>query len=137
MAREVVRTAERRGPAGNRLAGPSRAGYGRPVRPCTAFDRFRRRLRSLEVAGLRLVRGSDGSREVFDLRADPQQTTDLSGRPGPLAAEAARLSERLDRFVAQGGGPRPLPAGEAPADAGFGELPEATAEQLRELGYLR
>ena len=102
------------------------------------FAPFRRRLRSVEVEGVRLVESSDGQRELYDLRRDPGESVDRADQPA-MAARAERLGALLRNFVEEGGGDPPLPA----PDSGpslrrdFGELDAATEQQLRELGYLQ
>jgi arylsulfatase A-like enzyme len=97
-----------------------------------------RRLRSIEMDGLRLIWSSDGRHELFDLAEDPDEQRNLRGEP-QVAETEQRLRARLDAFVESGGGPRPLPD-EAqrlskPVGA-FEDLDPVSAEMLRELGYL-
>ena len=97
-----------------------------------------RRLRSIEMDGLRLIWSSDGRHQLFDLAADPDERRNLHGEPR-LAEREQRLRARLDTFVKSGGGPRPLPdeAQRLATPVGaFEDLDPVSAERLRELGYL-
>jgi arylsulfatase A-like enzyme len=97
-----------------------------------------RRLRSIELDGLRFIWASDGRHELFDLADDPDERRNLYGEPR-LAERERRLRARLDAFVARGGGPRPLPdAAQRPdgPEGAFEDLDPVSAELLRELGYL-
>jgi arylsulfatase A-like enzyme len=97
-----------------------------------------RRLRSIELDGLRLIWSSDGRHELFDLSADPDERRNLHGEPG-FAERERRLLARLDAFVASAGGPRPLPDAarrRTPPEGAFEDLDPVSAELLRELGYL-
>jgi arylsulfatase A-like enzyme len=99
---------------------------------------YLRRLRSVEVDGLRYIWSSDGRDELYDVAADPAELRNLRGDPRFAEAEA-RLRDRLDAFVAAAGGPRPLPAGAVTPDelgGAFEDLDPESAELLRELGYL-
>ena len=101
------------------------------------LGRYLRRLRSIESGGLRLIWSSDGAHELYDLVADPTETRNLAGDPR-FAARERKLRAGLEAFVAQSGGPRPLPGkarrlGE-PRGA-FKDLDSESAELLRGLGY--
>ena len=89
------------------------------------FDRFDRRLRSLQRGRLKLIRSDRGELELYDLERDPGETRDLAGQPD-YAADLERLAAELDAWSlshAVTGGPRP-------------QLDEETASALRALGYL-
>ena len=104
----------------------------------SALEPHLRRLRSVEHGGLRLIWGSDGQHELFDLRGDPREVVDLAGSP-ERADREARLHELLEEFVERGGGPRPLPKQAqrlAPAEGSFGGHDPEMIERLRELGYV-
>ncbi len=104
-----------------------------------ALQPYLRRLRSVEIDGMRLIWSSDGRHELFDLRSDPHELRNLAANRA-AAARRERLHGLLREYVARGGGPRPLPPqAEAPAplSGAFGDLDPETLEQLRELGYLR
>ena len=97
-----------------------------------------RRLRSIEMDGLRLIWSSDGRHELFELAEDPDERRNLHGEPR-LAEREQRLRARLDAFVENGGGPRPLPDEAqrlAEPVGAFEDLDPVSAEMLRELGYL-
>ncbi len=102
------------------------------------FARFRRRLRSVESGGLRLVASSRGGDELFDLARDPGERENLAGDPRWAQSEV-RLRGSLDAFVA--GARRRLPP-EPGVDAplpqrSFGDVDAHTLRRLRELGYVR
>jgi arylsulfatase A-like enzyme len=97
-----------------------------------------RRLRSIETDGLRLIWSSDGRHELFELAEDPDERRNLHGEPR-LAEREHALHGRLAAFVESAGGPRPLPdPAQRPAEleGAFEDLDPASAELLRELGYL-
>jgi arylsulfatase A-like enzyme len=99
---------------------------------------YLRRLRSIEMDGLRFIWSSDGRHELFDLADDPDERRNLHGDPR-LAERERRLHGRLDAFVDSVGGPRPLPDEAqrlAEPVGAFEDLDPASAEMLRELGYL-
>jgi len=103
-----------------------------------ALEPYLRRLRSIEMDGLRLIWGSDGRQELFDLAEDPDEQRNLHGEPR-LADREQRLRARLDALVASGGGSPPLPD-EAQLLAeplgAFEGLDPVSEQMLRELGYL-
>jgi hypothetical protein len=95
-------------------------------------------LRSITVDDMKLIWASDGRHELYDLARDPQERHDLIGDPDHEETRNALL-ERLEAFVAENGGPTPLPAWDpahpkrAPGEA---DLDPETVRQLEELGYL-
>ncbi len=98
---------------------------GREAGP--ALARFDRTLRALVRGSWKLVGGSDGRNELYDLAADPGETHDLAGQGH---GEEQALAEQLRDWVssldsAQGGG-------------GEGALhtDEQSRERLRALGYI-
>jgi arylsulfatase A-like enzyme len=102
------------------------------------LGRYLRRLRSIESDDLRLIWSSDGAHELYDLAADPAEMRNLAADPR-FAARERELRTRLEAFVAESGGPRPLPDGVsrlAPPRGVFEDLDPESAELLRELGYL-
>jgi arylsulfatase A-like enzyme len=109
-----------------------------PVIHREALEPHLRRLRSIEMDGLRLIWSSDGRHELFDLAEAQEERRNLNGEPR-LAAREQRLHARLDAFVASGVGPRPLPdetQRRAGPEGAFEDLDPVSVEQLRELGYL-
>jgi arylsulfatase A-like enzyme len=92
------------------------------------FDtaRYRRDLLALSAGSFKLIEGSDGRRELYDLARDPGETADLAqqeaARAGELSGLQACFREGLARREA---------AGDAPA------LDEEMHEELRSLGYIR
>jgi arylsulfatase A-like enzyme len=93
-----------------------------------------RQLRSVELGGVRLIWGSDGRHELYDLRADPAEKINRFGAP-ELAKEQQHLLELIAE-VAEGAPTgaqgvdldRPLPA--------FENLEPEEREMLRALGYV-
>ena len=57
---------------------------------------FDRSLRAIRTEEHKLIRGSDGTTELYDLAADPDETTDVSSQR-PVLVE--RLSESLDEWL--------------------------------------
>jgi arylsulfatase A-like enzyme len=103
-----------------------------------ALRPFMRRLRAVEAEGMRLICGSDGQRELYDVVADPGETRNLlaSGSDHPATA---RLTALLDEFVRRGAEIRPLPP---PPDHTEAAPPITDDDQellrrLRSLGYIR
>ena len=75
---------------------------------------------------------------ILHLIEGPEERTNLHGGPG-LAGRESALGDRRAAFVARAGGPRPLPeVAKRPAEleGAFEDLDPASAELLRELGYL-
>ena len=105
--------------------------------PVTAFrdwavpaslDHFKRRLRAVRSHDLKLIVGSDGSRELYDVARDSLELENLIGRD-EYAAESMRLQALLqDRFRACQEDPT---VESAPI-----ELDERTLQELRSLGYI-
>lgn len=89
------------------------------------FERFDRRLKSIQVGSLKLIASERGELELYDLAADPEESTNLANdRP----ADAERLRAQLLDMV---GGWEPRTAAPPP------ELDEQTRRQLRGLGYIK
>jgi arylsulfatase A-like enzyme len=101
-------------------------------------ESWRRRLRSLRRGDMKLIWASDGRHELYDLAADPDESTNLVDDPAHAAVRDALLA-RLDAFVADNGGETPLPSWDPdhvdPHPDGERLDPE-TVQQLKELGYL-
>ena len=112
-----------------------------PDAPVVHRDRlgpYLRRLRSIESDRLRLIWSSDGAHELYDLAVDPAETRNLTGDPR-FAMRERGLRAGLEAFVAESGGPRPLPEGarrQGEPRGAFKDLDSESAEMLRELGYL-
>jgi arylsulfatase A-like enzyme len=90
--------------------------------PGLDLSRLERGLRSArDGADLKLIAGTDGSEELFDLRADPGETRNVaSERPG----DVERLREHLPRWD-------PAPVAPEPD-----QLQNEIEDRLRSLGYL-
>ena len=85
---------------------------------------YHRRLRAVRTAEHKFVRGSDGSRYLYDLTVDPGETDDLSEvRP----ARAAELEATLDRWLSNS---------DRADVSGSVTVSESTQDRLAELGYL-
>lgn len=98
---------------------------------------YLRRTRSITAGGMKLVWGSDGRSELYDLRDDPDEVVDIIDSPGH--SEIARaLTERLTDLVDGHYRARPDTLHElgAKSDEPNQQLNEATREALRSLGYL-
>jgi arylsulfatase A-like enzyme len=94
---------------------------------------YRRRIKSLTSGDMKLIHGSDGRDELYDLRRDPGELTNIIDSPEEAATVRgleARLSELVERWGSQ------RSAGEPEAGAPDAKLDEATKEALRSLGYL-
>ncbi len=87
-------------------------------------ERFDRQLRSIRTPTEKLIRGSDGRHEFYDVAADPGERTDLgSSRPGALATLERMLDDWLEGF-------EHAERGETV------ELSRGAERRLAELGYL-
>jgi len=87
--------------------------------------RYDRSLRAIRTDAYGYIRGSDGSVELYDGAADPEETENVADRhPETVADLDARLEGWLDSF--------------AHADAdGTVEMSDETRRRLEDLGYLR
>jgi arylsulfatase A-like enzyme len=104
------------------------AAFPASLRASGALDVYARSLAAGVDARFKLIRGSDGSFERYDLRADPNEAAAVA----PADLETPEW-QRLAAFVgAPGGGPAP-PGGEPDAALRDPELREA----LRSLGYVQ
>lgn len=87
-------------------------------------ERFDRRLRAIRSGDRKLVRGSDGSVRLYDLGADPTETTDIAPEePETVDRLAGDLDAWLDSFT------------HAETDDPV-SVSRATEERLAELGYI-
>lgn len=60
---------------------------------------YDRSLRAVRTEQYKYIRGSDGARELYDIRTDPGETSDVSDANGNTVAELdSRLDEWLDSF---------------------------------------
>ena len=86
---------------------------------------YDRSLRAVRSADYKLVRGSDGSRELYHVAEDPSETTDLLDRRPGTADDLSRvLDEWLDSF-------------DAADAAGEVAIEGDRKAQLEQLGYLQ
>jgi arylsulfatase A-like enzyme len=93
------------------------------INPQMESERLAVAYRTVRVGGERLTVGSDGSVELHDLTADPQQRRNLAGEMPQLVTTLRQILERTLP-----------PVGDAQQPEY--ELDEATREKLRALGYL-
>jgi len=91
---------------------------------------YKRRIRSLEQNGWKLVWGSDGQHELYDLTGDAFEETNLL-QGGGESKTARRLEGLLSVLLERRGRGRPLET-PPPPDS----LDSDTREALRSLGYL-
>jgi arylsulfatase A-like enzyme len=98
------------------------------VRQGKSLASYRRRIRSLRVGTHKLIWGSDGRHELYDVERDPGETRNLWADEPELAGE---LEGQLEQLLERHRGETPPVRPEAPP------LDPATEENLRELGYLR
>jgi hypothetical protein len=97
------------------------------LRDADALAPYRRELRAVVGPRYKLVSGSDGREELFDLSADPGEGTPLD----PAAADARELA-RLRAALAAAEGLAPW---SAPGEANEWDDEEALSA-LREMGYV-
>ena len=84
-----------------------------------------RSLRAIRTTGHKLIRGSDGTTELYDLTMDPGETADIaSENPDLLDELSGALDEWLNTFE------------QADIDREI-SIDEARKKQLEELGYIR
>jgi arylsulfatase A-like enzyme len=88
------------------------------------WEAFRHTRFSVEFSGLKIIRESDGPTRLFDLAADPDESTDLAA---VRTADVERLSRLLADYLSRVAAPRPEEEGEAAEEA---------LESLRGLGYI-
>jgi hypothetical protein len=97
---------------------------GRDLFNAAYGDRFNRVRRSFRIGDRKLILGSDGSIEAYDLALDPGEERDL--RAEPWARQMAREAQAW--LAARGVDDAPEGGGEEPA--------WADVEALRALGYV-
>jgi arylsulfatase A-like enzyme len=89
---------------------------------------FMRRLRAIRQGRLKLIWGSDGKTELYDVQADPEELTDLSTDEEyaeELRQMKAQLSALMSECSGQSSTERPI------------EMDQEQMRQLRSLGYIR
>ncbi len=94
------------------------------------LSRYKRRIRSLLAGGMKLIWGSDGRHELYDLARDPLERRNLADDPahrGERVRLEKELTSILERSAIEG---RELP--EKPR----GAIDRETKEALRSLGYV-
>jgi arylsulfatase A-like enzyme len=92
---------------------------------------YDRRMRAVIEDGWKLVWGSDGRHELYDLESDPKESHNLvdeSSAQPRRARLTQRLEELLRRYRATSGSPEG-------SDAALPALDRATRDELRALGY--
>lgn len=89
------------------------------------IERFDRSLRAIRTDSEKLIRGSDGTREFYELGDDPKEATDIAPeRPERISVLETELDEWLDTFEH--------------ADAsGEVSMTDETEARLEDLGYLQ
>jgi len=88
---------------------------------------FRRRIRSIQVGSDKLIWGSDGRHELYDVTRDPGELENLAlERPEVVESLAAQLEATVARLSRSTSDPRP----------GLSRIDPETIENLRALGYL-
>ncbi|MFC7071582.1 sulfatase [Halovenus rubra] len=92
--------------------------------PDTVYD-YNRSLRALRSDRWKLIRGSDDSMKLFDLKNDPDETSNIARTEDELREE---LNGELDGW---------LDSFEQANYSGTVEMQEGTKEQLEDLGYLQ
>jgi arylsulfatase A-like enzyme len=86
---------------------------------------FDRSLRSIRGPEYKLIRGSDGLRELYRIESDPDEETDLAAeRPGITDELDDRLDKWLDSF-------------ERSEASGSVSMSQSTQDRLEDLGYLQ
>jgi len=88
-------------------------------------EKYDRTLRAIYDKDFKFIRGSDGTRELYDVSADPDERKDLAEEKPQIAAH---LDDELTNWVQKYEAPNDVNSG-----TGIGKHAEA---QLRELGYL-
>jgi hypothetical protein len=93
-------------------------------------------MRAVRADGWKLIWGSDGRHELFDVRADPGEAADVAAtQPERVRTMTALLGARLSRLA---GRPFSLDAEPPPAEVGGFLAPDAAIrDRLRSLGYVR
>ena len=88
-------------------------------------EKYDRTLRAVYDKDFKLIRGSDGTRELYDVKSDPDERKDLTEEKPQIAA---RLDDELTSWVQEYETPNNINS-----ETGIGKYVE---DQLQELGYL-
>ena len=96
-----------------------------------SIDKYKRRIKALIKGDMKLIWGSDGNHELYNLRKDPQEKENLIARL-EYAKTAQELLTLLDNLIKKYDLKMPKAR---PVDQG--ELDEATRQRLKSLGYVR
>jgi len=94
------------------------------------FSRFDRTLAALRFGEWKLIVGSDGARELYNIADDPGETVDLAEGRADLAEE---LSARLVDWL----GSLPSAGATGPDGEELEPMDEETKRNLRSLGYVK
>jgi len=94
-------------------------------RESPALDRFRRRLRSIQIGSSKFIWGSDGRNELYDLADDPAEGRNrVAADPEAARRLDAALQQAIRKWKNAPPGPGQIPTPDA-----------ATQERLGALGY--
>jgi arylsulfatase A-like enzyme len=86
---------------------------------------YDRSLRAIRTDRWKLIRGSDGSTELYDIKSDPDESENVAGGHKGVVADLEReLDEWLDSF-------------EHADSSGEVSMRDETAQRLEDLGYLQ
>jgi len=98
--------------------------------PTLDFERFLRRLRAVRLGDMKLIRGSDGTFELYDLAKDPFESRNLAANEPETVRKLQKvLDDWLSSFEHYG------PTGITPED--IRKLSPEELDVLRGLGYIR
>jgi arylsulfatase A-like enzyme len=90
-----------------------------------SVSRYDRSLRALRTREWKLIRGSDGTRELYHVTEDPGETDDLvESNPDRVETLERELDEWLDSF-------------ERADDSSDVDMRQETKDRLEDLGYLQ
>ncbi len=92
--------------------------------PHDRMDEFDRSLRAIRDDDHKLIRGSDGSRELYDVAEDPHETVDISDeRPGIVDDLESRLDTWVNSF-------------DVTSTGETNDVDQQTQQRLEDLGYI-
>lgn len=99
--------------------------------PQLDFRRFLRKIRAIQVENMKVIRASDGTRELYDLASDPLETRNLAEKQ---PQDVTKLEKALDAWLRSFTPyePPPPPTLEQLRDMSKGNL-----DDLRGLGYIK